>query len=54
MLILNAMTDDPAATMVACRCQSVDGALKAIENVVLACETYFERLVVFISTNFTG
>jgi hypothetical protein len=54
VFVLNAMTDNSTFTMVARWRQSMDRAFKAVENVGLAGEKHFERLVVLISTHFTG
>ena len=48
----NAVPDNPAIAMRANRRQRVDGALEAVEGVVLAADDHFKRLVVFVLTNF--
>ena len=50
--LLNAVTNNPAVTMRADRCQRVDRALEAIEGVVLASDNHLKGLVIFIFTNF--
>lgn len=50
---LNAVADNLAAAMLTLRRQRVDGAFETIEIVRDAIIDDFERLVVFVSANFT-
>ena len=49
----DSMTDDSAGAMSTRRRESVDGALKAIENVLLPRGDDLEGQIVFVSANFT-
>lgn len=51
-LFLKAVTDNPNATMCACRCQGMDRTFEAIEGVGLATSDHVKRLVVFIPAGF--
>src|SRR5690348_9911341 len=48
---LDAMADDPAATVGAGRRQQLDRALEAVEHVRLAVEGHLERLVILVSAH---
>jgi hypothetical protein len=49
----HAMSDDPAVAVRANRCQRMDRAFEAIEDVMLAGNDHFKRFVIFIFANFT-
>lgn len=49
----NAVTDDFAAAMFATRREQMNGAFEAIEIVRDAVDQNFQRLVVFVSADFT-
>jgi len=49
----NAVPDNPAIAMRANRRQRVDGALEAVERVVLPANDHFKRLVIFVVANLT-
>ena len=52
---LDAVTDDPAFAVFACRRQHVDGAFEAVEDVCRAIDrSDFERLVVRVSAELAG
>ena len=48
----HAMSDDPAVAVRANRCQRMDRAFEAIEDVMLAGNDHFKRFVIFIFANF--
>src|SRR5688500_16109387 len=50
---LDSMTDDPAAAVIAGRCEGVDGALERVEGVALGAQSHLERLVVFVAADLT-
>ena len=50
----HAVADHPALAVRANRRERVDCALKAIEDVTLAGNDYFKRLVIFIFANFAS
>ena len=52
--LLHTVTDDPALAVRTDRRQRMDRALEAIEGVMLPADDYFERLVIFVFTNFTS
>lgn len=54
LLILRTMAENPAAAMVACRGKRVDRAFEAVEDVCRSAKCDLKRLVVGVSTNFTG
>jgi hypothetical protein len=47
------VTDDPAATMLANRSNSLNRTLEAVKNVMRSRSNYFEAFVIFISADFT-
>ena len=47
------MPNDATFAMTASRCQGMDGAFEAIENVLLAGHNDFKRLVIVVSAVFT-
>jgi hypothetical protein len=49
---LDAMADDPAATVAALRCQAMDGAFEAVEDMPRATAAHFERGLVVVSAHF--
>jgi len=51
---LDAVTDHLAAAVLTDRRHSMDGALKAIEDVLAASRRHGDRFVVFVSANFTS
>jgi hypothetical protein len=51
---LDAMADNPAATVDANWRQGVDRTLEAIENVYVAVEVNLKRLVIVVTADFTG
>jgi len=53
VLILNSVTDNSAAAVVAGRSQCVNGALETIKGMDRPAKRYLESLVVFIAANFT-
>jgi hypothetical protein len=48
----NAVSDNSAVAMRANRRQRVDGALEAVERMVLPANDHFKRLVIFVFANF--
>jgi hypothetical protein len=50
----NAVTDNPAAAVIASWRQSMDRALEAVERVLRSANTHLECLVILIAANFTS
>jgi len=48
-----AVTNDPAATIIALRRQCVDGALETIEGMYLAIQMHLKTLVILVPAYFT-
>jgi len=51
---LDAVTDHLAAAVLTDRRHRMDGALKAIEDVLAASRRHGDRLVIFVTANFTS
>jgi hypothetical protein len=50
---LHTVTEDPAATMRACGRQSMDGTLKAIEDMNLTFLAHLKTFIIFVAANLT-
>jgi hypothetical protein len=52
-ILLHAVTDDPAAAMLANRRESLYGAFETVEDMKFTGDGYFECFVIFISARLT-
>jgi hypothetical protein len=50
---LDAVTDDPASTVMTMRCQPLNSTLEAVECESFVVHDYLERQVIIVATNFT-